>query len=377
VGLDAVRQYLSLLWRRYQRLRRREDKSVVLDEIVRNLCIHRKSATRLMCSRTEPKQGRGAAPRRRRYSEWAEEHLKRLWRKMGYLGSVRLKAALPDWLPYYDECDATVKGELVAMSARTIERLLRAEKAALRRRFNTGTRRGKTLVTTVPLRNFDRRPETPGHIESDTVCHCGDSLSGSFVRSVTAVDLVVGWTEVDAIEKVNGVAVRTALEAMEKRFPVAFKGLYFDNGCEFINHDVVEVFAKRDGRDIPVRRGRPYRKNDQALVEQKNFTHVRQAFGYDRITGRVAVGMMNAIYRSEWRLLQNFFWPQSRLAEKERVGSRIVRRIESPKTPYQRILEHPDVAPDVKARLTAQRAALDPFLLRRRLAENSKNSADT
>jgi hypothetical protein len=375
VGLDAVRQYIALLWRRYQSLKCREDKSIVLDELCRNLQIHRKSAIRLMTAESVPTLRRSPAARRFVYSEWAKEHLRRLWRKMGYLGSVRLAAALPDWLPHYGECTVEIKGELLAMSARTIERILRDDKAALRRRMNTGTKRAKLLVTSVPLRDFDFTPGTPGHVEADTVCHCGESMSGAFARTVTVVDLACGWTECEAIETVSGAAVRSAFEQVEKRTPFAFLGLYTDNGGEFMNNDVLVHFAKKDGRELPVRRGRPYRKNDQARVEQKNFTHVRQAFGYDRITGRVAINMMNTIYRNEWRQLQNFFWPQTRVVEKKRIGSRIVRRLDAPKTPYQRLLDHPDVPAEVKSRLLAERERLNPFELRRSLAKKLNNFA--
>ena len=325
-----------------------------------------------MTAEAVPTLRRADAKRRRVYSDWASEHLKRLWPKMGYLGSVRLKGALPDWLPHYEDCDVEIKSELLRMSARTIERLLKEEKAALRRRLNTGTKRAKLIVTQVPLRDFDFAADTPGHIEADTVAHCGDSLSGSFVRTLTAVDLAVGWTECEAIETLNGVRVKAALESIESRLPFAFRGLYTDNGMEFINRDIVTNFAKKESREVEMRRGRPYKKNDQARVEQKNYTHVRQAFGYDRITGHVAVGMMNAIYQKEWRLLQNYFWPQTRQVSKVRIGSRIKRKLDAPKTPYQRLLDHPAVTPDIKSRLLAEREGLNPFELRRKLAQKLK-----
>lgn len=377
VSLDAVRQYIALLWRRYQSLERREEKSVVLDELCRNLRIHRKSAIRLMTAEAVPRLRRSSASRSGVYSDWAKEHLARLWRKMGYLGSVRLKAAIPDWLPYYEECSDDIKGELLRMSARTMERLLKEEKAALQRRLNTGTRRGKLIVTQVPLRDFDFTPDTPGHMEADTVAHCGDSMSGKFVRTLTTVDLTVGWTECEAMEPLNGDNVRKALEQIEPRLPCPFLGLYTDNGMEFLNDDVINDFANKKDREVKIdmRRGRPYKKNDQARVEQKNYTHVRQAFGYDRITGRVAVKLMNDIYRNEWRLLQNYFWPQARVKSKQRIGSRRVRKMDTPKTPYQRLLDNPTVNPEVKNRLVKERESLNPFELRRGLARKLRTFA--
>jgi hypothetical protein len=368
VSLDAIRQYIALLWRRYQRLKIRQEKSEIIDEICRNLEVHRKSALRLMNARDAPKLVRSKGTRSRRYSDTAREQVRFLWRKMGYIGAVRMKAALPDWLPHYQGTDDDVKLELLRMSPSTIERLLKEDKAQLRRKMNTGTKRGKLIVTQVPLRDFDFAPKEPGHIEADTVAHCGGSLTGSFVRTVTTTDIVTGWTECEAVEALTGVAVKEAFETIERRLPFSLKGLYFDNGSEFINKDVITNFAKGDGRDIPAKRGRPYRKNDQARVEQKNYTHVRQAFGYDRINGRVAVNHMNTIYRKEWRLLQNFFMPQTKVISKQRFGSKLVRKLDKPKTPYQRLLDHPEVPTDVKTQLLRARETLDPFELRRGLA---------
>jgi hypothetical protein len=369
VTVDAVRQYIALLWARYQTLKLRVDKAQLLDELCRNLDIHRKSAIRLMNSEDAPKLRRGrskaAAPH---YSPEARRHLEMLWRRIGYPNSRRLKAALKDWLPDYGDAADDVKQELLSMHPRTMDRYLEQPRAELRRRLNTGTRRGKLLVTTVPIRNLGVKPSEPGHCEVDTVAHCGGSLSGRFHWTVNLTDIVTGWTESEAIPSKEAEHVRSALRKIEARLPFGLSALYFDNGCEFINESILEGFAK-EGREIPlpVYRSRPYRKNDQAYIEQKNFTHVRQIMGYDRLTGKVVLNQMNTLYRGTWRDLQNFFQPQSKLISKVRIGSRLIRKMDEPKTPYDRLLAWPGLSEARRAMLQTRRNELDPFTLRSQL----------
>lgn len=373
VTLPAIRQYLALLWERYQGLKSKEEKCEVLDEICRNLGVHRKSAIRWMRGKGPPGRGktRGGGQRVRRYSDLSIEHLRRLWRQMGYIGASRLKEAMVDWLPHYEDgtCSDAVKAELLRMSAATMHRKLRDDKAALRRRMNSGTRRGKAIVTQVPVRNLERRPVEPGHCEVDCVAHCGDAMSGKFVWTVTLTDIVSGWTECEAIAAKNGVFVRQALERMQRRLPFTLQALYSDNGSEFLNHDVIDHLLREPDTSTLVEhfRGRPYRKNDQSYVEQKNYTHVRQVFGYDRVSGTVALRMMNGVYRKEWRLLQNYFLPQAQLIEKVRIGSKIKRRMARPATPYMRLLNHDKVLPETKTCLLKAREGMNPFEVRRRL----------
>lgn len=378
VTIEAIREYLALLWGQYQELKLREEKSLVLDEICRNLRIHRKSALRLMNGEDVPRKKRGPSKtQRKRYSVKTKEEVKKYWRKTGYIGSPRLKSAIIDWLPHDIDLktDAATQAELLRVSASTIERWLKPEKAALRRRLNGGTRSPKKIVTTVPIRNLEFVPKTAGYCEVDSVHHCGGSLSGNYARTLTMVDLAFGWTECEALEALNGVVVKNSLEEIEKRLPFSMVGFYADGGVEFWNKDVIERFINRDGREIPMEygRGRPYKKNDQAHVEQKNYTHVRQYFGYDRISGRVAVNKMNAIYRKEWRLLQNYFLPQSKLISKERIGSKVIRKMDAPKTPYQRMLESETVSDKVKEQLLKEREALNPFELRQKLTKKLRD----
>ena len=370
MSIAAVREYVAHLWAEYQAASRRR-RSAILDELQRNLGVHRKSATRLMRKGSAPpglRRGKGSGGRPC-YSERTKSELKTLWREIGYLGAARLKAALPEWLPHYQGilCDEATREELLRMSARTIERTLKTDKADLRRRLNGGTQRGKTRYETrVPIRNFtEAAPASPGHCEVDCVAHCGGSLSGTFAWTVTLTDIATGATECEAIWGKNGFAVRQALTEIEKRLPFPLLSLYFDNGCEFMNDEVIDRFAEAAReRKIDVFRGRPYRKNDQPYVEQKNYTHVRALFGYERLDFKLAVQLMNNVYRKEWRLLQTHFYPQMKLLEKVRLGSRIRRVMSVPETPYRRLLAIPALTEEAKEALAAEHRCLNPFALR-------------
>ena len=338
VTIQAVKEYLSLLWAQYQG-GSKELKGRILDEVTRNLGMHRKAAIRALNGKRPPRVDQGkVGGGRRPYSKESKEWVVRLWHDMGYMASIRMKAAIPDWLDHYSssEISESVRQELRSMGARTIERLLQQAKAELRRRLNTGTTRGvRKLVTEIPLRDLNFVPDEPGHCEMDTVAHCGTSMSGTFAWTLTVTDILTGWTETIAIWGKDGTMVKEALEELCPRLPFKLKALYIDNGSEFINEEVIEGFVKLTG--IRIYRCRPYRKNDQCYVEQKNFTHVRQLMGYGRIDWKPAVAMMNSVYRTHWRMVQNFYCPQQKLLRKIRLGSRVIRKMDEPKTPYRRL----------------------------------------
>ena len=365
MSIQAVKEYLALVWTQYQAASRNL-KGQILDELCRNLQIHRKAAIRLLNSADSPRsqQGKKARSGRRPYSEEAKGHLAALWKLMGYMASIRLKAALPEWVGFYQGKDFTneIRLEILAMSARSIERFLLPAKAELKRKLNTGTRRGvRPLVTTVPIRDLGNTPLVPGHCEVDSVAHCGGSLSGTFAWSVTLTDIATGWTECETVFGKTGAAVKKALKLMEERLPFKLTHLYFDNGSEFLNADVIEEFARSPERTVAIEvfRSRPYRKNDQCYVEQKNFTHVRQFFGYGRIDWENAVSMMNNVYRGYWRKVQNYYCPQQKLIEKQRIGSKIVRKMEEPRTPFERLRPHLTAAQCEK--LNTEKAEINPI----------------
>ena len=376
--IAAIRDYVALLWGEYQGAKRQR-RGAILDELGRNLRIHRKSATRLMNSEQAPllRRGKGSGGRKL-YSQPARAALKIAWKDMGYLGAARLKAALPEWLPFFesDLCDDRVRAEMLRMSKNTLERILQGDKAVLLRRLNTGTKRGKSHhQTAVPIKNFTVLPTLPGHCEVDCVAHCGGSMSGTFAWTVTLTDIASGHTECEAMWGKNGMGVRLALTLIEKRLPFAILSLYFDNGSEFLNDQVIDLFAKDVKRKTPIEvfRGRPYHSNDQPHVEQKNYTHVRATFGYGRLDFKLAVQLMNNVYRKEWRDLQNDFYPKMKLLKKTRIGSKIRRVMSKPLTPYARLMVSMEVTEEVKKDLTARHLLFNPFQLRKKLRKKLRD----
>jgi hypothetical protein len=200
-------------------------------------------------------------------------------------------------------------------------------------------------------------------MEADTVAHCGNSLSGAFVWSLTLTDIHTTWTEIRATWNKGARGVCEQIEAIESQLPFILLGFDCDNGSEFLNYHLVRYFSQRP-QYFSFTRSRPYKKNDNAHVEQKNWTHVRQLFGYDRIDNPALVPRMNDLYANEWSLYQNHFCPTMKLIEKHRINSKYKKKYDSPKTPYQRLLDSEHVSKDTKKCLQVVHLTLNPFILK-------------
>lgn len=199
-----------------------------------------------------------------------------------------------------------------------------------------------------------------GWCETDTVAHCGESGDGEFGYSVNLSDVASTWTETRAVLEKGQRFVLAALEEMRMSLPFTLRGLDSDSGSEFINHHCVDWCSKQG---LQFTRSRPYHKNDNAHIEQKNLTHVRKVFGWKRIDSATAIEAMNDLYRNELRLFMNHFQPSVKLVERIRVGSRVRREYSKPKTPFERLVELGALTPEQIASMTAERARLDPFAL--------------
>lgn len=285
-------------------------------------------------------------------------------------GGNKMKAAMDDWLPFLHIAPDT-KEKLWDVSAATIDRLLKPIKAQLRRKENTGTKPAAAEIKAkIPLKPLGSLPTIVGYLEIDTVAHCGESLAGEFMWSVCAVDLKSRWTETRAVWTKDSYRIKEALESIEAALPYDLRGIFSDCGTEFINAEVFEQFANRPDRSAPVEMGhaRPYHKNDQAFVEQKNNTHVRCHLGYGRLDYKALLDRVNSLYE-DWCTLNNFFIPQVQLIEKERHGSRVRRFYTEPETPFSRLMRDPRVPDDVEVKLTRQKCALNPMTLSRNVKE--------
>jgi hypothetical protein len=262
-----------------------------------------------------------------------------------------------------------VRQGLLSISPAQIDRLLRAVRVRYPRRSLSATKPGTLLRQRIPTRGGPPDTTTPGHVEADTVAHCGDTTAGNFVYSLTFTDLYSGWTELRAIWNKSGQAIRDHLEDIEKKAPFRLKSFHADNGSEFLNWPLYQYLTGRLWHRIPFTRSRAYRKNDNAHVEQKNWTCVRQLFGHGRFEHAPLVPLMNDLYSNEWSQFQNHFRPTFKLSSRDKRGSKTIRRYETPQTPYARLLASPAISLKRKAQLRAEHAQLNPFTLKKNIEQ--------
>jgi hypothetical protein len=240
-----------------------------------------------------------------------------------------------------------------------------------RKRGITGTRPSKHFLKSIPIQPKDWNVTKPGTVQSDTVAHTHTSMEGDFANTVTSTDIHSSWTENRAVWTKSQRNMIAALSDIEDSFPFDLETAKSDSGTEFMNAPVVAYYQNRQ-RPVAVVRGRPYRKNDNCYVEQKNFTHVRELFGYEKIDRPELVDWMNRIYRELWNPLHNFFLPSQKLLRKTRIGSQIKKEYDEPKTPCERVLDSEGISEEARSALHARLAALNPVELSDRLEEELK-----
>lgn len=363
----SKQEYLAVMWERYQRADR-VTRSALLDEVTRMCGYHRKYVIGLLTRRQPPRLRPRRVPHRRpTYSAEVISVLAWIWEQSGYLCATRLKAALPIWLPWVRQrrpLTPTVARHLLAISARQIDRRLQARKHRLKRRLYGTTRPGTLLKHLVPLKTDHWDVTQPGYLEIDLVSHSGASAAGEFLHTLDAVDIHTGWVERQAVRGKGQHGILQALTTIVQHLPFAVRGVDSDNGSEFINGHLV-AFCQERG--IQFTRSRPYKKDDNAHVEQKNWTHVRKLVGWDRYDTPEAQRALNALY-AELRCFQNLFQPSMKLLRKERRGSRLLRRYDHPQTPFERVraCATADAAP--VAALERLFRHTDPFVLAQRIA---------
>jgi hypothetical protein len=354
---------MQVIYHRYRGARRPE-KQKILDEFCQVTGHHRKHAIRLLNS---PAPGAARPPRRRaaRYSPAVTTALRSIWEAAGYPWSVRLKALLPLWLPWARRrlrLRPAVEAQVLGISPRQIDRRLAPHRREIRKRLYGRTKPGTLLKHHIPLKTDRWDVAIPGFTEIDLVAHCGSLGDGEFVHSLNLTDIHTTWVETAAVLGKSQVAVQRALAELRQALPFALRGIDSDNGSEFINQHLWDYCQ---AQEIQFTRGRPYKKDDNAHIEQKNWTHVRKLLGYVRYDTPAAQAAIQALYRGDLRRFQNFFLPSVKLLRKERVGARVRRRYDAPQTPLDRVLACPDLRPEVAAQLRRQRASLDPFALAR------------
>lgn len=302
-----------------------------------------------------------------KYGEDERAVLKPIWLAAEQPCGKRLKAALPLWLPYYEaeheDIEDGLRGRLLALSAATIDRLLAPVRVSMGNRSRCGTRPGTLLRKDIPVRTEHWDVAGPGWVEADTVAHCGESMAGDFCWSVTVTDVHTQWTETRAIWNKGQHEVRGRIEEIEKTLAFPILGFDSDNGGEFLNWHLRDYFLERE-KPVTFTRSRPYRKNDNARVEQKNWTHVRQLVGYGRLGDPAQAQWLNDLYAKEWGWFRNFFCPAMKHLRTEMEGSRKKRVYDKPQTPFERLKVSPGVDPKQIERLEKLKATLNPFRLK-------------
>ena len=365
---------------RYKRASRKE-KTLILDEFCATCDYHRKHAIRLLKNFkrfTKPKLKKRGAPSV--YNKPSiTEPLKRIWLAANLPCSKRLKVIISLWMPgyvkEYGALSLDVAKALYRISPPAIDRILKPLRAKYKLKGRCTTKPGTLLRKQIPIKTNQWDELKPGFVEADTVAHCGEKIEGDYANTVDLVDIATGWTEQGAAWGKGEIGVLAALKDMESRIPFPVLGFDADNGGEFINHHLMRHFADRV-KPVQFTRSRPYHSDDNAHVEQKNWTHVRQWFGYHRLDKRKIVDMMNELYGSEWRLYHNFFQPSTKLIEKKVIASKILKRYDKPKTPYERVLESKHVDLSVKRSLKEQFKNLNPFQLRKGIETKMKKIFD-
>ena len=359
----------------------KKEKGLILDEFVRLTEYTRAYARRVLRhhgQRVEIERGtvlladarkRSRRTRRRFYDDKVVASLIEIWRVMDYICGKRLVAILPEIVAKLEQhrelrCSTQTREKLLRISAATIDRLLRPERRKYELRGRSHTKPGTLLKHQIPIRTFAEWDEQrPGFVEVDLVGHDGGVASGDFCQTLDMTDVSTTWTETMAVRNKAQVWVFDALKELRKNLPFPLLGLDSDNGSEFVNAHLGRYCKEQQ---ISFTRSRPYRKNDNCFVEQKNYSVVRRAVGYARYDTEEELQMLNELY-SYLRLYTNFFVPSMKLKSKERVGSRVKKTYDQAQTPYRRVLASPAVSKQSKRQLRAKYETLNPAELRRKI----------
>jgi hypothetical protein len=379
MSMTTRKEVLTKLRRRYSSAGL-EHKRKLLDEAQELLGYHRKAAIRALRAPTIERGPHIITGRPVSYEpELLLPYLRPIWRATDYACGRRLVAMLPEWIPAYEEYErkvpAEVRDKLLEASGRTLDRLL--EPLRVQGAGRCLTRPGTLLRQQIPIRGNVWEEGTVGWLEVDTVALCGGSVAGEFVWMVDGVDYATTWVEVRAMWGRGQHSTLAALRDMEASLPFALLGLDSDNGGEFLNHHVLRWLQKR-AKPVFMTRSRPYKKDDNAHVEQKNWTHVRQCFGYERHDNPEVVALINTLIQKAYGPLRNFFHASLKLERKEPtpgVPGRLKRVYGKAQTPLNRVLASEQVSAKTKQRLKQEKARLNPFALQKFVAQGLKEIA--
>ena len=313
--------------------------------------------------------GKHTRNRERRYDGYVEVVVEQIYEALGGIGAKRMHPQMKTMLEKgirfgHIKTDLLTEAKVLSMSKSTLDRMV----ARVRKRNSikglSTTRPGLLLKNEIPLRVGVWEETEPGFFEIDLVAHCGDNARGMFISTLNCTDIATQWFEAEPVMGKAQERIIEGLRLIEDRLPCGLLGIDSDNGSEFINRQLYEYCLKKN---IVFTRSRSYKKNDNAHIEQKNFTTVRQVLGYQRFDTEEVFKLMQRLYRGPLRLYINFFQPSVKCIEKKRVGSKIKKVYDTAKTPHERLIAHPKISDTTKEKLKNLFETLDPFKLRKEI----------
>jgi hypothetical protein len=350
-----------------------EYRSKMIDQVVELLGYHRKAAIRALRQTPQKEVALPSMMGRPRLYEPEKllRPLKAIWLSANQPCGKLLVAALPMWVPAYESYHRSLKSEvreqLLGASAATLDRLLQPVRAR-DGKGRSGTKPGSLLRQQIPVRGGMWDEKKAGFLEVDTVALCGGRLDDRHAWMLDGVDIATTWATARALENRGEKATLEQIKDMEASLPFAVLGVDSDNGGEFLNHHLLRYWQQRS-RPVTVTRSRPYHKDDNAHIEQKNWTRIRQWFGYERYDNPLVVPLLNELCRGPWDQFLNYFVPTFKLVDRQEEGSRIKRIYDEPKTPLARVLSSKEVSDEKKKQLSQQMAALNPFALKKEIEQ--------
>lgn len=370
-------ELIEITKRRYLKAERRE-KTKILDEFCGNTGLNRKYSIHIFQAGYETNRiaKYGRKKRRLVYGPEVMTVVVKIWELLEFPCGTRLAPVLlstAEQMERFKELILSneIREKLETIKPKTLDRRLKRERELRRLKRNRGTtRHGSLLKSSIPIRITNWDTNELGFMEMDTVAHNGGDPGGEFIFSLDMVEICTGWAEQWAVMGKGERGIARAIEEVRRSVPFSLFGLDSDTGSEFVNWHLVN-YCERNG--LFFTRSRPAMKNDNAYVEQKNYTHVRQWLGYRRYDTQTQLGLINGLYRNELRLFNNFFRPVMKIKSKEKVNNSVCKkRYDTAKTPYQRVLERTDVSQETKQRLRELYLSLNPVLLKKTIEEKLK-----
>ena len=363
--LNERRKYLKRMKPRYLKAKRRE-RSQLLSEMEQVTGLHRKSLTRLLHAASLERKKR-QKPRERSYGAEVEEVIVLVWESLDYLCAERLTPVLLPMAQHVARFGAVklreeIEEQLKTISRATVSRILHRYRSRRRRLPQKGAERANQVTKGVPMGRIPWNTTEPGHCEVDLVYHSGASVAGEFGHTIQMVDVATGWSERVAVMGRGQCAMEAGFKHILGRVPFPLVELHPDNGSEFFNAHLVR-FWKESVVGVHLSRSRPYQKNDNRFVEQKNDTLVRQYFGDLRFDRCEEIEAMNALYEQMW-VYYNLFQPVMHLIEKTVIDDKVRRKWDQAQTPFERLKATGKLSAERQQQLQTLYEQTNPWQLR-------------